>query len=293
MVKGLIIAAGYGTRFLPATKTVPKEMFPLVNKPSIVFIVEEMVEAGVTEIVMITSRRKKVMEDYFDREMELEAVFKEGKETKKLAKLAIPKCSMAFVRQEEMRGTGHAILTAAPFLGDSPFVMAFPDDIFLGEPSVTRQLIDTYNKTHCSVLGLFEEKEGDVSRYGVAEVKKDKDVLRVTNLIEKPAPGTEPSRLVSYGRFLITPDIFPHLRAAWAQFKGKEFYHTEGILGLIRDGKVVGHCYTNQRLDTGEPYGYLESILEYALTLPDYREKLLSYMNKKLAGIPGSTARLK
>lgn len=283
MVKGLIIAAGYGTRFLPATKTVPKEMFPLVNKPSILFIVEEMVEAGITEIVMITSRRKKCMEDYFDREMELEATFKAEGSEKKLAKLATPKCSIAFVRQEEMRGTGHAIMTAAPFLGDSPFVMAFPDDIFLGKPSVSQQLVETYKKTQCSVLALYEEK-GDVSRYGVAEVEMEKGLMRVTNLIEKPAPGTEPSKLTSFGRFLLTPDIFPHLKKAWAKFSGKEFYHTEGILGLIKDRRVVGHCYTNQRLDTGEPYGYLESMIEYALTQPEYRDPIMAYMKKKVAG---------
>jgi len=289
MVKGLIIAAGYGTRFLPATKTVPKEMFPLVNKPSILFIVEEMVEAGIEEIVIISSRRKKCMEDYFDREIELESTFKAEGAEKKLAKLAVPKAAYAFVRQEEMRGTGHAILAAAPFLGDSPFVMAFPDDIFLGQPSVSKQIVDVYNKTKCTVLALFEET-GDVSRYGVAEVVKEDGVLRVTNLVEKPPPGTEPSKLTSYGRFLLTPDIFPHLRKAWERFsvkehKGKvEFYHTEGILGLIKERKVVGHCYTNPRLDTGEPYGYLESMIEYALTQPEYKDKVMEYMKRKVAG---------
>jgi UTP--glucose-1-phosphate uridylyltransferase len=212
----------------------------------------------------------------------LESTFKAEGAEKKLAKLAVPECSIAYVRQEEMKGTGHAMLAAAPFLGDSPFVMAFPDDIFLGEPPLAKQLVDVHNQTGCSVLGLFEE-EGDVSRYGVAEVHQEDDVLRVTNLIEKPAPGTEPSKLVSYGRFLITPDIFPHLREAFRKHENGEFYHTEGILGLIREKKVVGHIYKNQRLDTGEPYGYLESMIEYALTRPEYRDKLMSYMKGKVA----------
>lgn len=282
MVKGLIIAAGYGTRFLPATKTVPKEMFPLLTKPSILFIVEEMVQSGIQEIVFVSSRRKKVLEDYFDREIELETAFLKEGATKKLEKLATPKCSIAFVRQEEMKGTGHAMLSAAPFLGDSPFVMAFPDDIFLGEPPLSKQLIDVYNKTGCSVLALFQET-GDVSRYGVAEVEKQGDILRVKCEIEKPPKGTEPSKLVSYGRFLFTPDIFPHLRETFARFQGKEFYHVEGINKLAEEGKVVGHCYTNPRLDTGEPMGYVKAIIDYTLTQEDCRQEMLDYMKQKVA----------
>ncbi len=282
MVKGLIIAAGYGTRFLPATKTVPKELFPLGTKPSILFIVEEMVQAGINEIVMITSRRKKALEDFFDREMELEGEFQKAGDTKKLAKLSTPKCSIAFVRQEEMRGTGHAMLTAAPFLGDSPFVMAFPDDIFLGEPSLSRQLIDVYNRTKCTVLALFEET-GDVSRYGVAEVRREGEILRVLREIEKPAPGTEPSKLTSYGRFLFTPDIFPHLRAKFEQFQGKEFYHVEGINALAAEGRVVGHIYTNPRLDTGEPLGYVQAMVDYALLQPEWRAQMLAFLQKRLS----------
>ncbi len=281
-VKGLIIAAGYGTRFLPATKTVPKEMFPLVNKPSILFIVEEMVQSGIQEIVMVTSRRKKVLEDYFDREIELETTFKAEGSAKKLAKLATPPCRIAFVRQEEMKGTGHAMLAAEPFLGGSPFVMAFPDDIFTGEPPLSKQLIDVYNRTGRSVLALFQET-GDVSRYGVAQIRREGETLLVTGMVEKPAPGTEPSKLVSYGRFLVTPEVFPHLRRRIQSFEGKEFYHVEGLNELAKAGRLAGHIYTNPRLDTGEPFGYVQAILEYALSQPEWRDDLLAYMRSKVA----------
>lgn len=280
-VKGVIIAAGYGTRFLPATKTLPKEMLPLVNKPSIQFIVEEMVAAGIEDILVISSRRKKVLEDFFDREIELESTFKAEGATKKLAALERTKCNVAFVRQEEMRGTGHAMLCAEPFLGGSPFVMAFPDDIFLGDPPVSKQLVDVHNKTGCSVLSLYDEP-GDVSRYGVVEAKKEGDLLRILNFVEKPARGTEPSHLVSLGRYLITPDVFPHLHKSWPTFKGKEFYHLEGVLPLIREGRVLGHVSPNLRLDTGEPLGYVQGMIEYALTQPEWRQPLLDFMAAKL-----------
>ena len=165
-MKGVILAAGYGTRFLPVTKTIPKEMLPLMNKPSIAFIVEEFLRSGIYEILLITSRRKKVMEDYLDREMELEYVFDKEGAAEKLQKIAPYKAKVYFVRQQEMLGTGHALLQAKSLLKEEPFVVAYPDDLHFGDPPLTKQLIDSYHETGCSVLAtLYDPPE--INRYGV------------------------------------------------------------------------------------------------------------------------------
>ena len=162
-MKGVIVTAGYGTRFLPVTKTIPKEMLPLVTRPSIDFIVEEFVASGITEILFITSRRKKSLEDYFDHERELEAVFEAAGDTKKLQAIAPPRATCYFVRQPEMRGTGHALLLARSFVGTEPFVVAYPDDLHLGSPPLARQLIDAWEKTGCTVLATLHEPP-DINR---------------------------------------------------------------------------------------------------------------------------------
>ncbi len=279
-MKGVIVAAGYGTRFLPVTKTIPKEMLPLVTRPSIDFIVEELVASGITEILFITSRRKKSLEDYFDRERELEAVFTASGDEKKLRAIAPPRASFHFVRQAEMRGTGHALMLARPFVGREPFVVAYPDDIHVGEPPLARQLVQAYEESGCTVLAT-EHDPPNLSRYGVIAIAKDG--RHVTDMVEKPGPGTEPSREVSIGRYLYAPDFLDQLEEEWGRHGAGEFYHLPAVLALARKGRVVFHRMQGERLDTGEPAGYLEAIIRYARGVPE-----LSAVIDRLCGKGGA-----
>lgn len=276
-MKGIIVAAGYGTRFLPVTKTVPKEMLPLVTVPSMQFIVDEFVQAGIRDIVIISSRRKKVLEDYFDREIELESVFtREGRDTA-LDLIAPPQASIVYVRQQSMMGTGHALLQIKNWVCGEPCVVAYPDDLHFGEIPLAAQLADVYRETGAAVMGsIFIE--GDVSRYGVFDLAPDK--LHVRSIVEKPAPGTEPGHDVSIGRYLVPPEFFDLLEEGWnmhcaeAEKKGTppgEYFHIYALNRLMTEGKVVHAPVEGLRLDTGDPAGYLEAILRYADTRKELR----------------------
>lgn len=262
-MKGVIIAAGYGTRFLPITKCVPKEMLPLVDRPAIDFIMQELVDAGVDEILVVSSRRKKVMEDWFDTDAELAAVFEREGATAKAAKLAPRKARVHFTRQAEMLGTGHAILQARSFVGNEPFVVAFPDDIFV-DGNVTAQLIETHQATGGSVLAARDLSGQDVSRYGVMEVT-DGEHLQLKRVVEKPAVGDEPSHLVSLGRFLYLPEIFERLEAGMAEHGAGEFFPMDAIEGMAAEGSVFARVIDAERWDTGAPLGYVQAFVESAL----------------------------
>lgn len=257
-MKGIIVAAGYGTRFLPATKTVPKELLPVGLKPSIAYIVDEFIESGIRDIIIISSRRKKALEDYFDREVELESVFEREGKSAKLALVRPPEARISFVRQTEMRGTGHALLQVKPLLGAEPCVVAYPDDLHRGQPPLAQQLVDVWEKTGRCVLATIHEP-GDVSRYGV--VDPEADGVGVKGFVEKPAKGTEPSHEVSIGRYLYTPEFFDWLEEGWAKHSGGEYFHTYALDRMIERGKVAYSTVVGERLDTGEPAGYLEAIL--------------------------------
>ena len=270
-MKGVIVAAGYGTRFLPVTKTIPKEMLPLVTKPSIEFIVEEFIASGITEILFIISRRKKAIEDYFDREVELENVFRAAGDVKKLAAISPAKASFFFVRQPEMGGTGHALLLARPFTVSEPFVVAYPDDIHFGDTPLSLQLIRTWKKTGCTVLATLHDPP-DINRYGVVSIAPDG--LHVTDIIEKPPRGKEPSREASIGRFLYTPDFLEQLALEWEAHREGEFFHTGAVRALAKRNRVVFSRVEGERLDTGEPGGYLEAIIRYADSVPALRSEV-------------------
>lgn len=270
-MKGVIVAAGYGTRFLPVTKTVPKEMLPLVTRPSIEFIVEEFISSGVTEILFITSRRKKAIEDYFDREVELETAFRASGDEKKLAAVTPPRADFYFVHQPEMKGTGHALLLARSFTGKDPFVVAYPDDLHFGARPLSLQLIETWKKTGCTVLATLHDPP-DINRYGIISIAPDG--LHVTDIVEKPPRGAEPSREASIGRFLYTADFMEQLAEEWKSHGGGEFFHTPAVRALARRGRVVFSRVEGERLDTGEPGGYLEAIIRYADSVPDLKKEL-------------------
>ena len=272
-IKGVIVAAGYGSRFLPATKTIPKEMLPLIDRPAIQFIIDEFLDAGIKDILIITSRRKKVLDDYFDREVELESVFERDGKLDKMARVLPSEGNFYFVRQQVMNGTGNALLLAKPFTGNSPFVVAYPDDIVFGPKSLSTQLVEAHQQTGKSILAVKDLHNEDVSRYGVVHPNGDGNPCDVRCLVEKPARGTEPSKLVSYGRYLFTAEIYDHLlNLRDPEHKG-EYYHIPALNALAAAGKVAALDYEGDRLDTGEPLGYLEAICRYALNREDLKEK--------------------
>ncbi len=279
-VKGVILAAGYGTRFLPASKTLPKELFPLINRPVIDFIIEEMIESGIEDILIITSRRKKVLEDYLDREIELEAMLA-GKEDK-LAKIKPVKANILFVRQKEMKGTGDALALCESFAHDSPFVVAYPDDLVFSRTPLCRQLIEVYLDSGKSVLAVKNLPNEDVSRYGVInpDIQTGDNTYRIKGLVEKPTRGTEPSNMVSFGRYLFTPEIFPIIRELRNKERIGEFYQTEIINVLADAQKVLALDFEGTRYDTGEPLGYLKTIVDYALDQADLQTDFYNYLEE-------------
>ncbi|HUX38264.1 MAG TPA: UTP--glucose-1-phosphate uridylyltransferase [Rectinemataceae bacterium] len=281
-MKGIIVAAGYGTRFLPVTKTVPKELLPVGTKPAIAYIVEEFVDSGIEEIAIITSRRKKALDDYFDREVELEEIFRREGRADKLALIAPPRARITFVRQAEMRGTGHALLQVRGFAAGQPCVVAYPDDLHVGSPPLAAQLIEVYERTGKSVMATILEA-GDVSRYGVVDPAADG--ITVKGFVEKPAKGSEPSHEVSIGRYLYAPDFFDLLEEGWRAHTTGEYFHTYALDRLIAAGKVAFRRIDGERLDTGEPGGYLEAILRNAAADPALRPVLERFAREKLFSV--------
>ncbi len=285
-MKGVIVSAGYGVRFLPFTKTMPKEMIPLVTRPSIDFIVEEFEKSGITEILFITSRRKRALEDYMDRDVELEAFFGERGQREKLSMIAPTRVKCLFTRQREMRGTGQALLLARPFVGREPFVVAYPDDIHIGDTPLALQLIRKYQETGCSVLATMHDPPA-LHRYGVLALAPDG--LHVTDIVEKPAPGTEPSREASIGRFLYAPDFLDRLEEEWKKFSDPkaEFWHVPALKALAAEKRIVHARMEGERLDTGEPAGYIQAFIRYAESVPELRPALDEAIRASLARRPG------
>lgn len=273
-MKGVIIAAGYGTRFFPVTKTIPKEMLPLITRPAIDFIVEEFRKSGIKEILIITSRRKKSMEDFFDREIELEKVLTAKSKQGKVKEILPPEGNFYFIRQQEMKGTGHAILLAKSFTGNDPFIVAYPDDLHFGDKPLSLQLINLHKKTGCSVLATIHNPKG-LERYGV--IAPADDNLHVTDIIEKPASGTEPSKEATIGRYLFTPELYKPLEDGLNQHKGGEYYHISAIRALAKSGRLVYTRASGKRLDIGVPEGYLEAILTYAQMTGEYEDVLSGF----------------
>ena len=283
-MKGIILTAGYGTRFLPITKTVPKEMLPLGTRPALDYVVQEYVDSGITDILIINSRRKKIIEDFYDREAEMEAVFTREGKTANLKKITPPEgVQFYFIRQRVMGGTGDAVLLAREFAGNDPCVLSFPDDLHFGQVPLAKQLLDVYEATGNAVLALEERPaEEDISRYGVAGVEPGSNPLRVTGLVEKPATGTEPSRNISIGRYLITPDTFEALRIEREAHEKGEFYLTSAFNRQAAEGKLSGCVYEGERLDTGEPLGYYQAMVRFTLQDPEMGPAFREYLRSQL-----------
>ena len=282
-MKGVILAAGYATRFLPASKTIPKEMFPLIDRPAIDFIVQEMVDSGIHDILLVSSRRKKVMEDYFDREIELTSAFSQSNQFEKLEVIKPIEANIFTLRQQHMMGTGNALMLVEPFVDNQPFVVAYPDDIVLGEKPLSKQLIETWEKTGNTVLSVQELAEDQLWRYGVIDPDGDGKIMKVKKMVEKPEHGTAPSRFVSFGRYLYTPELFDALRTSDKSHSSKsEFTQTEAINHMAALGNVSAVQFEGTRYDLGEPLGFLTSAMQIGLQRSEFKETLLDEMRRLL-----------
>jgi len=278
--KAVIPAAGLGTRFLPATKAIPKEMLPIVDVPTIQYVVDEAIASGIEHVVLVTGRGKDALVDYFDRAPELEQFLAEKGKDDLLAMVRdiAEKCEVIAIRQKEPRGLGHAVLAARPAVGDEPFAVLLGDDIFDADPPCIRQLIDVFEARKQAVIALLEVSDAQTSAYGVIKgTPLAPGLHQVEGMVEKPAPGTAPSRLAIMGRYVLPPDIFP-LIAATPPGKGGEIQLTDALDRLRAASGVIGCAFRGTRYDAGDKFGYLQANLEYALKRPDLAAKLRPYL---------------
>ncbi len=279
----VITAAGVGTRFLPISKSVPKEMLPLVDRPVIQYAVEQAVEAGIERVVLVTSRGKTAMEDYFDLAPELERTLRDRGNAKldpveRVSRMA----EIITVRQKEPLGLGHAVLTAKEAVGNEPFIVYLPDEILLGEPSVTRQMLDAYDQLG-SVLGVIEAPWEDVSRYGVVEgAAASARATRLTRCVEKPPRDEAPSNLAIVGPYVFSPAIFGCLESITAGAIG-ELQLTDGVDLLAQREPVHAYRFEGDRFDAGTPLGLLQTSVEIALRRPEYADDVRTWLRELAA----------
>ena len=277
--KAVIPAAGYGTRFLPATKAMAKEMLPIVDKPTIQFIVEEAIEAGIEDILIVTGKSKRPIEDHFDSNIELEEhLRKQGKDA--LLELVKPtNVNLFFVRQSYPMGLGHAILQAKAFVGNEPFVVMLGDDIMQGQEPLTKQLIDVYEKTHASNIAVMEVPHEETSKYGIIAPERELEdgIYNVEYFVEKPKPEDAPSDLAIIGRYLLTPEVFDILENQ-APGAGGEIQLTDAIDTLNKTQRVFAKRFDGKRYDIGNKLGFLEMSIEYGLKHPEIKEGLRDYL---------------
>jgi UTP--glucose-1-phosphate uridylyltransferase len=269
--KAVIPAAGLGTRFLPATKAQPKEMLPVVDRPAIQYVVEEAVAAGIDDILVVTSRDKRSIEDHFDRNVELEHQLQDkGKDAdlaqiRELAELA----DIHFVRQGEALGLGHAVAVARKHVGDQPFAVMLGDDIMVDDAALLRSMIDVYEQRRASVLALLEVPPQDISAYGcVAGEEVQEGLVRIRGIVEKPAPEDAPSNLAVVGRYVLTPDVFDALDETEPGVGG-EIQLTDAIAALVDQGEVYGRPFDRGRYDIGKKIDFLRATVEIALSRDD------------------------
>lgn len=281
--KAVIPAAGLGTRFLPATKAMPKEMLPIVDKPTIQYIIEEAIASGIEEILIITGKSKRAIEDHFDRSCELEQEL-EKKHNTELLELVQQVSNMAdvhYIRQKEAKGLGHAIYCARTFVGNEPFAVLLGDDVVYNEENpCLKQMIDCYDKYQTSVLGVQSVKHEDVCKYGIVDGTQLEDrVYKVKDLVEKPAVEEAPSNVAILGRYIINPGIFDIL-AETKPGKGGEIQLTDALKELAIKEEMYAYDFEGRRYDVGNKQGFLEATVETALRREDLRGEFLEYLKK-------------
>lgn len=282
--KAIIPAAGLGTRFLPATKAMPKEMLPIVDKPTIQYIVEEAVESGIEDIIIVTGKGKRAIEDHFDNSFELEqSLFEKGKfellsEVQKSSKMV----DIHYIRQKEARGLGHAVWCARKFIGDEPFAVLLGDDIVKAEKPCLRQMIEQYERYQSSVIGVQRVPEEEVGRYGIVEGKEIHDQLfSVSSLVEKPRQEEAPSNLAIMGRYILSPRIFGILDQL-EPGAGGEIQLTDAISKLNVIEAVYAYNFSGTRYDVGEKLGFIKTTIEFALQRGELKHDLLEYLQSVL-----------
>jgi UTP--glucose-1-phosphate uridylyltransferase len=284
VTKAVFPVAGLGTRFLPATKASPKEMLPVVDKPLIQYAVEEAVAAGITEMIFVTGRSKRAIEDHFDKSYEVEAeLAARGKE--KLLELVRSikpaHVDCFYVRQPEALGLGHAVLCAEKLVGDNPFAVILADDLLDGNPPVLSQMVDVFDHYHSSVIGVEEIPREDSRSYGVIDGKEwEANIIKLSGIVEKPSPETAPSNLGVVGRYILKPRIFQHLRAL-KPGAGGEIQLTDAIQSLLADEQVLAYRYNGTRFDCGSKLGYLKATVEFALRHPEVKNEFAAYLQQR------------
>ncbi len=270
--KAVFPVAGLGTRFLPATKASPKEMLPVVDKPLIQYAVEEAVAAGITELIFITGRGKRAIEDHFDRAFEVEAeLTARGKAEmlRAVREIVPPHVKCIYLRQPQALGLGHAVLCAQPVVGDQPFAVILADDLIHGRPPVMKQMVDIYKKQQCSLLGVQRVARADTRQYGiVAPGTRSGKLYRVNSIVEKPQPSKSPSTLAVVGRYVLTPRIFHHLQKVRAG-AGGEIQLTDAIAALLTEETVMAYPFEGTRYDCGSKLGYLKANVAFGLRHPE------------------------
>ncbi|MDP2661152.1 MAG: UTP--glucose-1-phosphate uridylyltransferase GalU [Dehalococcoidia bacterium] len=283
--KAIVTAAGWGTRFLPATKAQPKEMLPLVDKPIIQYVVEEAVASGIEQIIIVTAGGKRAIEDHFDRSFELEAALAKKGDlalldmVKRISELA----EICYLRQKEQLGLGHAVLLPKDLIGDEAFAVILPDDIIEADTPCLKQMIDVYDRFRCSVLGAQRVERSQIEKYGIVEPRfVEERVNQVLNVVEKPAPENAPSNLGIVGRYILTPQIFEVLENTPAG-KGGEIQLTDGIQRLLQKQAVYAYEFEGTRYDAGTPLGFLKASVEIALKRKDIGAEFRQYLTSVCA----------
>ena len=277
--KAIIPAAGLGTRFLPATKAMPKEMLPIVDKPTIQYIVEEAIESGIEDIIIVTGKGKRSIEDHFDNAFELETNLMEKEKYELLEKVQAPsKVDIHYIRQKEPKGLGHAVWCARKFIGNEPFAVLLGDDIVQAETPCLKQLIDEYNQTLTSVIGVQTVPDSETHRYGIIDPSEQLNRrYQVKNFVEKPKEGTAPSNLAIMGRYILTPEIFMFLNKQ-QKGAGGEIQLTDAIQQLNEIQRVFAYNFEGRRYDVGEKFGFIQTTIEFALQNTSMRKELLELM---------------
>lgn len=282
--KAIITAAGWGTRFLPITKAQPKEMLPLINKPLIQYSVEEALDSGIEQIILITALGKRAIEDYFDRSFELEYILEQKKETELLKEIKELSglVNICYIRQKEQLGLGHAILVAKDIIGDEPFAVLLPDDIIESKVPVLKQMIDVYEQYKTSVVAVERINREDTVKYGIIEPGRVSDrVYQVLGLVEKPEPDKAPSDLGVVGRYILTPQIFDALEVT-PPGKNREIQVTDALQLLLKQQKIYACEFQGVRYDTGTPLTWLKATIAFALKRPDFGQELREYLRQLL-----------
>ncbi|GAA0861366.1 UTP--glucose-1-phosphate uridylyltransferase GalU [Paraclostridium tenue] len=282
--KAIIPAAGLGTRFLPATKSQPKEMLPIVDKPTLQYIIEEAVQSGIEEILIVTGRSKKSIEDHFDRSIELELELEQKGKTEmlKMVQDISNMVDIYFIRQKEPKGLGHAIYCAKSFVGDEPFAVLLGDDIVDSNIPCLSQMIDIYNEYNTSILGVQEIAKENTDKYGILDVKYIEDrVYKVKDMVEKPKVEEAPSNIAILGRYIITPAIFEILENQ-APGKGGEIQLTDALKTLGKNEAIYAYNFEGRRYDVGDKLGFLEATVDFALKRPELRYEFMNFLTKKI-----------